>query len=447
MESAWKVFDDLVTETKENERKERGGSKNDTQLQIESLVSNWRMYLSEEYGNTSVDNDHRCTTRECVATESISVISDLLNLYGCNKSGKYHVCRMGTASQDGCIPFLNHESVRICLFSGRELGASYICERDYSRPKCNIEENFSFDNDNDNENLDQMEIEENPFVSEGEIDETGVAFHFQSDNNNIYVPNQRTRDRPIDKRRSVKRANASQKTRKESLNVSFEDVENPFSIANKFSSNFRWYSRGIINDLLFNSSERERINALHYQEMKRNADNALRKEVKICNSRGIVPTLLHMEAKYRFYMQEKKNLAKLKPNSDIQNYYSDICLALWIFIIHSRFYSEKKPAMHVQSHVLGILYASRRGYSITRGEDREYLVLCKDKILGSHLPNQSDLKEWNSTGTHYPRRYNKSEITMGENNIRESVMGSNSEEIDLLCISLYRIRQKYKFYH
>jgi hypothetical protein len=89
---------------------------------------------------------------------------------------------------------------------------------------------------------------------------------------------------------------------------------------------------GVVNDLLFNRANRERIDQNHQMDMSKKAKQEIKRYIKECNNKMCLPNLNEASRKYDCFMNTKARLILMQTDNRITEFYSTIILKVWEMI-------------------------------------------------------------------------------------------------------------------
>ena len=378
------------------ERKKLMDTKIPTKHEKEKQIKKWLKYRNQVYGLPNIDVNHICTFN-CTLSKSITTIDAKLNLYGCIKSGKYHLCNQSIIKCP--CTFLNKDGTITCIFSGIDVGViiddNMFKKVDTGKDEYNI--NFHF-----HENK-KMRIE---------MGKNGNDFPFLPDNDNDnesfeYEEGEYTIQNWVD-------SSANRRKQKSKQRQCFTNINDP---------NLWKDTESIIYDLLYNTKERSRIDKIRVNEMKNSAINSIHKHYKKCKRNKLRPIRHHLEKIYNNEMNKKRRMRPLKFNQKQLKYYSNINVNLWKIVINTEYCAKNKSKFHIKQHTIATLYVLQTGLFMNNNNDDELLnqnqnqILPRDDFLYNELPHENNLKEWKSCHTK-KWNYNKGDITKGRNNLK-----------------------------
>lgn len=365
----------------------------------EKQIRNWLKFRNEVYGRSNIDKDHACTYR-CALSDSIHLIDAALNLYGCIESGKYHFCEPENLNCPHTM--LNKDGTFTCIFSGIDMGV-LIDDNMYKKA----------DTGTDHHNNECHEFEELKMER---------LLKKKSDlslslNDNISIPDVDEEEGEYSIYNWVDSSATKRKQKKQQRK----------SLTKINDSNLRKDIESIIYDLIYNSSERIRIDKKRVREMKKSAINTIHKYYKKCKRNKSRPIRHYIEKIYDNQMNKKRRMRPLKLDRTRLLYYSNVIINLWKIIINTDYCAKNKSKFHIKQHTIGTLYLLQTPLFIN-GEDElsdqdqdqnqnQNLIMPRDEFLYNQLPHENNLKEWQSCHTKH-WNYSKGDVTKGRNNFK-----------------------------
>ncbi len=389
----------------------------------EVLIRGWMDARTAMHGLTCIDATHVCTY-DCVSDGNIQPIDETTGLYGCLRSGVYHICNGSSATCRNVE--LTKEGEYVCTFSGAVLGVK-LEETIYGIPDTGRSE---FDMGID-PSYEEMKVQHSlerevapgehaaePIASLGPSamlpDEKFVRvskLSANSDTNDdlhINVNNavrDRSRRRDSSHQRKGGRKGAGKKRQCFSTS-SFSTTKQEVS--------------AVLTDLFYNQSERRRINRKRQREARERTRDALRKFYRRQRRAAGRPCRHEAEGIFRRHMDKHQPLTLLVHDTTRLEKYATMVAALWHIIVQTPYCVLNHSRFHVKQHVVGLLYTMQIPFSVTTSEDRQEPLLEADQFLYDNLPHQNDLKEWNAC---YPKgpHYTKQDVTTGRNNFKKAI--------------------------
>ncbi len=374
----------------------------------EKVLHAWMKTREQIYGLRKVDNAHICTFNSCIETDNIQMIDRSQNLYGCIVSGIYHrckgctdTCRNTTLDPEGCIS---------CTFSGIGLGVK-IEGRLYGKPKTG---------------MGRFDESAEPSTEELEIQnglERALASHYPGFVDGSPCNVRRKHAASLGPRGNTDvfmEENFASITINESTSEKRKNKRRRCFLDNK-SASARQDIHAVIHDLLFNQSERKRIDQARVSEMELYASNAVRKFYKRHKRAKTRPNRHETEKMYCHCMNKKLRLRPLEHDPQRREKYIHIIHTIWKIIVNTPYCKEHHSKFHIKQHSIGILYTMQMPFTAVETEGTQSIkLLSEDPFLYTNLPHQNDLKGWRSCHVK-GWTYSKQDITIGRNNFKKSL--------------------------
>ncbi len=426
MDVARKQFDAFVAEKESNESSKRSADRSARISRAKDVVESWMHTREHIYGFEGVDDNHICTVRGCIETKSIEMVHRSLMLYGCVVSGVYHMC---AGTTDSCRNVtLGGDGMYTCTFSGVSLGPK-IERRIYGKPKTNMA-HFSEEAEPTQDELDIQESIERSLRSVGgtEIVESG------SDKGATAAAGGGRRTARI---ASLGPVPDTQSVHEPEEFVLVDTSSHSSGAARRANKRRRCFSAAsmaasqsditaVVYDLLYNASERRRIDSKRVSEMKVSSANAIRKFYKRKKRAGTRPMRHEVERIRRTQQNKKMRLRPVEHDSARTAIYVRIIYDLWKLIIETPYCTNNWSKFHIKQHAIGMLYMLQMDFATTESGVSDVL-LNADGFLYEHLPHQSDLREWRSC--HKKNwTYSKQDVTVGRNNFKKSLSSIQNQE-------------------
>ena len=175
----------------------------------------------------------------------------------------------------------------------------------------------------------------------------------------------------------------------------------------------------VVYDLLYNASERKRIDTKRVFQMKTNAENAVRKYYKRKKRAGVRPTRHEVDRIYRSHTSKRLLLHAPVADTARMTAYVRVIYELWKLIVDTPYCMNNQSRFHIKQHSIGMLYTMQMDFATTETGQHEVL-LAGDRFLYENLPHQNDLREWRSC--HKKKwTYSKQDVTVGRNNFKKSL--------------------------
>jgi hypothetical protein len=378
----------------------------------EELINSWIEMRKKVFGKYSVDSGHYCTFSECVKNDKIQTISEERRIYGCIESGIYHICKADIVS---CrFKTLNHDGTYTCNLSGIGVGV-LIEDHLYGKPDTGKEElspihEFTTEQKSISKFMIRNGIED--IENDGNRDNEGdSAYSSDSDNEfNIKIKFGINDKKP----RSNKNEEfiRTKTTRRNKRRFCFDNGD-----TSKISSE----AEVIICDLLYNKSERSRIDSIRVNEMTSLAEETIRKVYKSFR-KGKVRSMIYIDDIYDNAMNSKRRLLPIDYDRERVIYYVSIIVLFWNIIMRSPYCKKNSSKFHIRNHILGVLYMIQFKFTMEIN-GKEEVIMQQDKYLYNALPSTSDLVEINSQ----KGKYTKNDLTKGINNIKKSISSISCE--------------------
>ncbi len=337
----------------------------------------WLERREQVHGLKGVDQWHKCTVSTCSDDGSLEMIDRGTNLYGCTRSGIVHQCR---GSEGTCTTqCVSKDGTIVCVFSGAYLGALI----DRRNPMCWGKARTGYD------------------LPEANHDnEDGESFCVANETNQGYSPARKI----------------GREARK--------------GVQPRLSENALRDMETVIEDLLYNSNERVRVDSHHKNTMETVARASMRKYYTDCTRARRLPSRHKLENLRCREMTTKPRLAVFPYNGLRVRYYAGLLMHLWTKVQRSPGRVKKSGRANAKCHALGMLYLMQTPFSAPDGCGNQRDLLPKDNFLYWNLPCHGDLHGWKSTnGSRW--KYKKGDITKGRNSIRtyvNSVSGAQERE-------------------
>ena len=439
--------------------------------ELRDIITEWHEKRNVKYGVTSLLEGHSCGM-DCVKSGNIEVISWPHNLYGCIDSGVHHRCKSNGECKN---TITNSESVNICLYSNQMIDV-VMESRPYGDPVKNRHESGSGKRKHDDIDYDDDEPAFVPTLNSrhktnkklGHRSSEDVEFElfckeFCDDGDSVEPHSIQKIAVPLDP--PVINPSVSPVEGQEANTIPIPDVEGvtiteeeqsatqaPFygskyivgSTPVKKSKKRKCFSNNnhpslviaaktIIEDLIFNSTTRNQINARIERELNADGLNNARKYVKHCRRAKIRPLQKTIDDIFDHCINKKCLMRIIPMDRAAQTRYAEVCCRLWTEMMKTPYFKDNSSGFHFKEHVMGTLYIMQAGLQdSTKTAD----ILPQDKFLYEGLPSQSDLKDIKpSLRAH--KEYKKSDITQGRNIIKYSI---NSAELPF-CENLSKIIQ------
>ena len=112
----------LRTEARQRRRVRRTQRRREAKT-VDEVLERWQHMRLKELGFKTIIEGHVCSMGTCEASGSIQLIDDDLNLYGCIKSGVFHVCE-ASISQSCKETYTTTEGDILCIFSKKAVSRS-----------------------------------------------------------------------------------------------------------------------------------------------------------------------------------------------------------------------------------------------------------------------------------------------------------------------------------
>lgn len=365
--------------------------------------------------DTSTDHfDHSCIDSNCKKNGNITQIDK--NTFVCKISGYTHVCNPNKTCK--YVDILGIERNKICYMSGFEIGIKY--KHSFYNEKYDDYDIETYIND-DNEDYEQndpsnyhdqlaMDIEQN---EENENNNNNDESAKSIKKTELYYNNT---EKPRKRKKRIKNIPVGRKKGENSI----DKIENTEKRGQKKTIKsadvtFIYKIQNIINDILYNETERERINLKNAEQIEIDAEDEVFKYYKICRKQKSLPSI--WEAwNYIKMCEDRKQKVYIAPKDEKRiSFYTEICKELW-YIVDTYFPSNKKKRnITLTQHVLATLYLLQ-----TRVEIIDHYTPY-DEYLFTMLPSENDLKTWTNM------KYNESDITQGTNIIKQSILNIPSD--------------------
>jgi len=480
--------------------------------EISQLNINFKQFRSTKYHLTNIDPSHKCDLL-CTQKEYVYTISAEYNLFSCIKSGLVHECKCDENCKfkfvdkntyimcilskrilgrnidneifkkqknnyeekvDDTCEIENEENEHYEVFESKNyqtgLKKPIIKEEKEEEKEKNllnsINFNFIF---NDNNQLNQLKIEENE-IKEKNIEinkksnfnstkrrrvrtkineEIVINLEIHSNENEKQIIESISRNPTIIKNKKIakKRKKQIQTLTRTPKRRKYNKTDKLFQ---KMKSDNITDIENILYDILFNDSQRIRIEKKKSTELKNQAVSVIVKYYKYCNKNKYIPNLNHIDNIYDHFMNKRKKLAILVYDKKKLIYYKTIILILLKYMTKSDYWKKHQSKFHIKNHVLGSLYIMQMNFKITfkelviNGENdinitdnsdklTETLLFEKDIFLYENLLAPDELKElecsvnptWNFT---------KNGMTEGKKQIKNclNTIIENIDKINLI---------------
>jgi hypothetical protein len=430
MDSAWKnrkFFGD---------RYNVGDSNESDSDEVQYLVNEWQKKRAVWRASWSVvDKSHVCEI-SCMQS-SIESISDDYDLWGCKSSGRVHRC----FKDDRCKWTLTSADFEtVCIFSGRVIGkiteTTPYKKADSSCGDVNYDSGADVIDDVDFNDDDVYELEQQLVPLSSTLSKTrGVSIDGTVFTGEIVGEGKEPLSDGV-KRRGPKSGSKRSKQRK------CFDLTNINDLIDE--------AKLVVNDLLYNSRTRIKLNTKTEAKCKSDAHTDATKYYKKCKNQGVLPIMQKVDAIYDCSYNKKRLYEILPYDNEKVMYYSNMIARMWRVIIKTPYCQgldgeqvkevrkkggrdARSPQFHSREHAVACLYMMRKDYLLHLPDGKVILVFKKDEYLDKHLFDESDLKEVPISSSIIQadkmrggkvKPYGKSDITDGRNNIKNSILSA-----------------------
>ena len=199
---------------------------------------------------------------------------------------------------------------------------------------------------------------------------------------------------------------------------------------------------GIVKDLLFNKTERIRINLKYEGSREKQAQDAYRKYLKTVKRKKEAPNKMTIIAIIEEYLRQITQLKILDYDSKKVDFVQNFIMNLWFAIKKTPYFINNVSSFHIKQHTIGMLYMLTEPLVFSISPVEYDVLLEADTFLMEHLPPQSELKDWNSGNTKTKHKYTKRDITAGINNFKNAINSATINKDDVLRLIKTAPRRK-----
>jgi hypothetical protein len=396
IDKAWQVFD-MINSVNQS-------SSDTNHPDVMRIIDNWKAKCKSVYGLKQEDANHICTS--ACENGKIVTIDRSHNLYGCITSGRVHHCQQGTSCR---FTRINDDGTRICLMSGVTIGAKMDGNAFAKADKGGDEEKLLSDRESDGEDLNDEEIspvdvdmfsdfctmdyariDEGPAepLDAGKTDSMGLT----------------RRDRTL--MRAIIRVSKYEKP--------LEPRKKHKKFANANQDNLRDRARGILSDIFYNTSVRERLNMEREKKAMKKATKAVYKYYRTCRGQERPAYSHKVDEIWTMVYGKRRTFLLPQYDEELVAKYVDVIMHLWRALLLTPYFAENDSRFNFKQHVLGTLYCMEKPLEIDG-----MLIFEGDSVLRMYLPHRSDLCELPADSyENRSQKYEKSDITQGVNNIK-----------------------------
>ncbi len=356
---------------------------------------------------------HTCNSsggaRNTRCQDNMILIDKDICLYGCNRSGKHHVCGAMVKSSstilksisDVCNDVLITDNAEhICIFSGVALAVSMTHYYQKSKNRTFLSTAMSSDNDNDDGNSLVLSTGSSPnSYEDAEASKTLTEFEVSKPARKIIILkiNRNTGDTSISSSSSSS-SSSSKPTTKSQSNSSTAAAKkkrtrrkpkgSPPDPVRKMETirTLQTKASSIIGQLLYDKEAIKKITELRDNRFHNSFSKSVESYKKFCNNKKKYP-LGHVIMEI-YHGERSENPLPNKIDGNIVDQmlidkYSKTCVRLWKTM---RFKCRQKSCNY-QQFVIGLLYMMQRGIN------KEGQVLIeRNTFLEKYLPDKNDLR-------------------------------------------------------
>jgi hypothetical protein len=334
---AWQDLE-LARREIELDKKKRGERFNPELTYSDVIIKAWINDWRKSAGIKETNTLHTCD-KDCFEKHT-DLIFDGINLYGCRMSGLLHACNT-TAATHALISsehisticryfFTNGDGLKVCCISGFVTGLSVFGQRESRVTKSKDDWNTS-----------------SAYVIEDSFELNQVLQNNSKKLDVIYGPERK-----------------KNKRHRNNMNYDAQGEKEYGQIAT---------CEGVISDLLFNRTTRQRIDNCHTADMMRKTKQEIKKYLKEKESLNEYPNANAISRIYECHMNYKTRLLLLKTDGRIIKYYRDIIMKIWK-LVHGEIYynnhgdKSRYEKFQFRQIVIALLYMLPEGIGIILNE-------------------------------------------------------------------------------